>query len=91
MLRAAERARSSLPAVYHAGVEWRFWPGPSSCTGVVAGPPSAADLMKELQHAKVVACDEAQLRILGLSLAGWNAILSAALAALALRGAMIKE
>ena len=77
--------------VYHAGVEWRFWEGPSSCTGVLAGPANAADLMTELQHAKVVACDEVQLRILGLSLAGWNALISAGLAALAIRGAMIKE
>jgi disulfide bond formation protein DsbB len=84
-------AANAVLGAYHAGVEWRFWPGPSGCTGVVAGPPSAADLMKELQNAKVVACDEVQLRILGLSLAGWNVIISAALAAFALRGAMVKE
>jgi disulfide bond formation protein DsbB len=84
-------AANAVLGAYHAGVEWRLWPGPSGCTGVIAGPPNAADLMKELQHAKVVACDEAQLRILGLSLAGWNALISAALAALAVRGAMAKE
>src|ERR1700733_7307777 len=61
-------AANAVLGAYHAGVEWRFWGGPSGCTGVIAGPPNAADLMKELQHAKVVACDEAQLRILGLSL-----------------------
>ena len=83
-------AANAVLGAYHAGVEWRFWPGPSGCTGVIAGPPNAADLMKTLQHAKVVACDEVQLRILGLSLAGWNALISAALAALALRGAMTK-
>lgn len=76
---------------YHAGVEWRFWPGPSGCTGIIAGPPNAADLMKTLQHAKVVACDEVLLRVLGLSLAGWNALISAALAALAVRGAFAKN
>jgi len=83
-------AANAALGVYHAGVEWRFWPGPSGCTGVIAGPQKAADLFKELQHAKVVACDEAQLRILGLSLAGWNALISAALAALALRGAIAR-
>jgi disulfide bond formation protein DsbB len=84
-------AANAVLGAYHAGVEWRFWPGPSSCTGAIAGPTNVADLMKELQHTKVVACDEVQLRILGLSLAGWNALISAALAALAVRGAMVKE
>jgi disulfide bond formation protein DsbB len=75
---------------YHAGVEWRFWPGPSGCTGIISGPTNAADLLKSLEHAKVVACDEVQLRILGLSLAGWNVLISGALAALAARGAALK-
>src|SRR5271170_628864 len=77
--------------VYHAGVKWRWWAGPSGCTGVIAGPPNVADLLKELEHTKVAACDEAQLRILGLSLAGWNALISAGLCALALRGAALRE
>jgi disulfide bond formation protein DsbB len=84
-------AANALLGAYHAGVEWRFWPGPSGCTGIIEGPPNAADLMKTLQHAKVVACDEVQLRILGLSLAGWNALISGALAALAVRGALAKS
>jgi len=83
-------AANAVLGAYHAGVEWRFWPGPSGCTGIIAGPPNAADLMKTLQNAKVVACDEVQLRILGLSLAGWNALISAALAALAVKGALTK-
>ncbi|HXW19240.1 MAG TPA: disulfide bond formation protein B [Roseiarcus sp.] len=83
-------AANAVLGVYHAGVEWRWWAGPSGCTGVIAGPPNVADLVKELEHTKVVACDEAQLRILGLSLAGWSALISAALCALALRGAAIK-
>jgi disulfide bond formation protein DsbB len=84
-------AANAVLGAYHAGVEWRFWPGPSGCTGIIAGPPNAADLMKALQNAKVVACDEVQLRILGLSLAGWNALISAALAALAVKGALTKS
>jgi disulfide bond formation protein DsbB len=83
-------AANAALGAYHAGVEWRFWAGPSGCTGVIAGPPNVADLVKDIEHTKVVACDEAQLRILGLSLAGWNALISAALCALALRGAAIK-
>ncbi len=69
-------------AIYHAGVEWRWWPGPSACTGRRAGPISAADVRAVLSGAKtvhLVRCDEAAFRIAGLSLAGWNAAASAAL------------
>ena len=74
-------------AAYHAGVEWRWWPGPNACTGGHAGPVSAADVRAVLSGAKtvhMVRCDEAALRIAGLSLAGWNALLSAALASVSL-------
>ncbi len=70
-------------AAYHAGVEWRWWPGPTACTGGRAGPVRAADVRAVLSGAKtvhMVRCDEAAFRIAGLSLAGWNALLSAALA-----------
>jgi disulfide bond formation protein DsbB len=69
---------SAIFGAYHAGVEWKFWPGPSTCTatsGLTAGLP---DLTKP-----VVMCDEAALRIFGVSLAGWNTLISAALAAVA--------
>jgi len=75
--------------IYHSGVEWSFWSGPSDCTGVIAGPPNVADLLKEIQHTKVVRCDEVQIRVLGLSLANWNVVISAALAALAGRAATL--
>lgn len=70
-------------AAYHAGVEWRWWPGPTACTGGHAGPVSAADVRAVLSGARtvhMVRCDEAAFRIAGLSLAGWNAPVSAALA-----------
>jgi len=79
---------SAVFGAYHAGVEWGFWPGPTGCTGAI--PQSAADMndfMKQLQTTRVVRCDAVALRILGLSLAGWNAVISAALAALALHTA----
>lgn len=72
---------------YHAGVEWGLWAGPSGCTGAVTRAQTPADFMNQLQSVHVVRCDAAALRILGLSLAGWNAVLSLALAALALSGA----
>jgi disulfide bond formation protein DsbB len=72
---------STIFGIYHAGVEWKWWPGPSACTGGAAlgGLP---DLTKP-----VVMCDEAAFRIFGLSLAGWNAVISFLLAAVALRAA----
>jgi disulfide bond formation protein DsbB len=74
---------SAALAGYHAGVEYHWWPGPTACTGGLTGPVEVNDLMKALNSAKVVRCDEAQLRIAGLSLAGWNVVVSAALAAYA--------
>jgi disulfide bond formation protein DsbB len=69
---------------YHAGVEWGWFVGPSDCGGTAA--PTAGsmdDFMKQLQTARVVSCTEAAWRFLGLSLAGWNMVISLALAALA--------
>ena len=78
---------SMVFGVYHAGVEWGFWPGPTGCTGALARADSMADFLKQLETTKVVRCDAVSIRILGLSLAGWNAVISAAMAALALIGA----
>jgi disulfide bond formation protein DsbB len=72
-------AASTVLAAYHTGVEYHWWQGPTACTG---GPGSldVNDLVKALDSIKVVRCDEVQLRIAGLSLAGWNVVVSAALA-----------
>ena len=78
---------SMIFGVYHAGVEWGFWPGPTGCTGALAKADSMQDFMKQLETTKVVRCDAVAIRILGLSLAGWNAVISAAMAMLALVGA----
>jgi len=56
---------------YHAGVEWGFWPGPSTCTGGGGLSGGLPDLTQ-----KIVQCDEVQIRIFGLSFAGWNAVIS---------------
>ena len=78
---------SMVFGVYHAGVEWGFWPGPSGCTGALTKADSMQDFLKQLETTKVVRCDAVAIRILGLSLAGWNAVISAAMAALAFLGA----
>ncbi|CAN1550014.1 DsbB Disulfide bond formation protein DsbB [Rhabdaerophilaceae bacterium] len=72
--------------LYHAGVEWKFWAGPADCGGrIIGGPPSVQDFRKALETARMVSCTDAPLRMLGLSFAGWNAVISAFLMALALR------
>jgi disulfide bond formation protein DsbB len=73
-------------AAYHAGIEWKWWEGPKDCSGPVAGFGRAGGLMGQLQNINVVRCDEAAWRFLGLSLAGWNVLISLALAAVAVLG-----
>ena len=70
--------------VWHAGIEWKFWAGPASCTG---GGPLSFGGLPDLDR-RVVLCDEAPLRILGLSFAGWNAVVSTVAAGVALWGAL---
>jgi disulfide bond formation protein DsbB len=74
-------------AVYHAGIEWKFWAGPQDCTGPINDIGSAENLLKELNRFSPIRCDVAAWRFLGLSLAGWDVPLSLALAAVALWGA----
>lgn len=71
--------------VYHAGVEWGFWPGPTDCSGPMIDL-RAGSLLERLDKVKVVRCDEVQWRFLGLSLAGYNVLISLAIAAVALQG-----
>lgn len=78
---------SALFGIYHSGVEWGFWPGPTACTGAGGAAANMDDFMKQLQTTQVVQCDKVAIRILGLSLAGWNAVISAAMSALAIAGA----
>jgi len=71
---------------YHAGVEWGFWPGPTECTGPVLDLGNAGSLFDNLDKVKVIRCDEVQWRFLGLSLAGYNVLISLLMAALAAWG-----
>jgi disulfide bond formation protein DsbB len=65
-------AAGGLLGVYHAGVEWHWWPGPQACTGnAFHFNGGTLDL-----NARVVQCDIAAWRLFGLSLAGYNAIIS---------------
>ena len=74
-------------AAYHAGIEWKFWPGPTDCSGPLDTLGGPGGLLGQLKNISVVRCDEAAWRFLGLSLAGWNVPLSFGLALLAAWGA----
>ena len=74
---------SAIFGAYHAGIEWGLWPGPTECTGALDRAATGDDFLKQLQSVKVARCDAPALRILGLSLAGWNALISVGLVALA--------
>ncbi|HQZ11656.1 MAG TPA: disulfide bond formation protein B [Devosia sp.] len=73
---------STYMGVYHAGVEWGFWPGPTACTGTGASI-SLSDL-NNINAARVIPCDHVQFRFLGISLAGYNALVSLAVVGLLL-------
>jgi disulfide bond formation protein DsbB len=76
-------------AVYHAGAEWKFWPGPTACasTGGGVGAEALAGLLSGATI-KAPHCDEAPWVFLGLSMAGWNALISLGLAAMSLMAAL---
>ena len=75
-------------AVYHAGAEWKFWPGPATCSGV--GKVTAADMQALLNGAtfKPPSCEVAAWRMFGLSMAGWNALISLGLVGLSVLAAV---
>lgn len=72
---------SAVFGAYHSGVEWKWWPGPSTCAG-----GGGLDGLPDLTNTPSVSCEDAAIRIFGLSLAGWNAVISAAMAAIAFAG-----
>ena len=67
---------------YHAGVEWKLWAGPTACTAGAA--QIGGNLLESLKHTRIVPCDAATWRFLGLSFAGWNAVISIVLGLFAL-------
>lgn len=78
-------AGNAVFGLYHAGIEWDFWAGPASC-GAGAASPSSGNLMQDLQRVRIVPCDAAPWRFLGLSFAGWNMALCAGFAVMAAFG-----
>ena len=71
---------------YHSGVEWHWWPGPQDCSGAIPNFSAGGSLLDQINRQRVVRCDEAAWRFLGLSLAGYNVLISLTLAVIALPG-----
>jgi disulfide bond formation protein DsbB len=71
---------SAYMGSYHAGVEWGFWPGPTACSGT--GVSVSFDDLKNINAARVVPCEAVQFRLFGVSLAGYNALISLAIVAM---------
>ncbi len=77
---------------YQAGAEWHWWSGPADCSGTrLDAMPSAGDLMANLNKVKAIDCTKPQIRILGLSFAGWNVLTSLGLIAVTLFAATKAE
>jgi disulfide bond formation protein DsbB len=85
---AAFMLSNSVLGAYHAGIEWKFWPGPQDCSGPIDKFGAARNALKSLERIHLVRCDEAAIRILGLSLSGWNVLVSLGLACVAGWGAL---
>jgi disulfide bond formation protein DsbB len=91
---AAERALNALLVVafaagatvagFHAGVEQKWWPGLASCAGAALAP--GTDLLAALNGpVETARCDEIPWSMFGISMAGWNMLISVGLAAISLR------
>jgi disulfide bond formation protein DsbB len=89
LLAAVAIAVSGAIGVYHAGVEAGVFEGFTTCTSLAAGA-TTEELLRQITQAPIIRCDQVQFAFLGISMAGWNAILSlggaAIIAWLALRG-----
>ncbi len=79
---AATMAVSAGLGAYHVGVEQGWWPGPASCTGVDPSGLTPDELLTRLSQTPLVRCDDIVWDFLGISMAGWNGILSSGLALL---------
>ena len=67
---------STVLAFYHVGVEQKYWLGPNSCTNYSIEGLTTDQLLDQIMNAPLVRCDEIAWDFIGVSMAGWNGILS---------------
>lgn len=70
--------------LFHAGVEYGWWPGLTTCSTTPTGG-STADILTQIMATPITRCDVAPWSLFGISLAGYNGLLSVG-AALAILG-----
>jgi len=80
-LAALAIAASGGIGVYHAGVEAGLFEGVTQCTAMGVGSTNA-DILADIMATPLIRCDEVQWSFLGISMAGWNAIVSLSVSAL---------
>ena len=79
MLMAAALLAGAAIAFWHAGVELKLLPGPTACSGGISLDGDASALLDQLLAAPVVRCDEVPWSLFGISMAGWNGLISFAM------------
>jgi len=79
---------SGLIGLFHAGVEYGWWEGLTTCSTTPTGG-SAADMLDQIMATPLIRCDVAPWDLFGISLAGYNGLLSGA-AALAILALLLK-
>ena len=72
--------------LYHVGVEQLWWDGPSGCSSQLNTNLDLSSLTDTLLATPVIRCDEIAWQLFGISMAGWNMLLSLAIAGLGLYG-----
>ncbi len=91
ILAAAVLALGAGLGTYHAGIEYGWFAGPGSCTSQAGNARSIEELRALVLGAPLVPCDQVPWSLFGISLAGYNALASAALAACAWGAARYRD
>ncbi len=74
--------------LFHAGVEYDWWPGITSCTAMTAG--GTGNALEDIMNTPLVRCDEPAWTLFGVSLAGFNFLISTAMG-LAILSLLVKD
>lgn len=82
LLGALAVATSGAIGLYHMGVEQKWWEGPTSCTSGDISNLTPEQLLEQIMSAPLVRCDDIAWVFAGISMAGWNMIISFFLAGL---------
>jgi len=88
LIAAAIFVWSTYMGGYHAGVEMKLWPGPTACTGT--GVDISFGDLSNLNATRVIPCDAIQFQLFGITLAGFNAIISAVIVVALLASATMR-